>query len=267
MSDPAAQPVSGTAPKHAPKQDAGAGCVLLTEDRGAVRILRLNRPNKLNALNTVLTQALLDALLAADAEDGVRAIVLAGEGRGFCAGADLAEFKDLTPAQQHLVVRRAHLTCRTQSVMQKLGKPVVSAVHGVAVGGGAGLAIGCDMAVAGTDLRFGYPELKHHIVPALVMTGLQRQLGAKLAFELISLGRLLGAEEARAAGLFNRVVAPDGVLDEALGIAEAWAAASPAAMAAAKGLFYRVADLPYDAAMAAGRDVNARMRAFREPKP
>ena len=240
--------------------------VLLTEDRGAVRILRLNRPDKLNALDTALTQALLDALLAADADSGVRAIVLAGEGRGFCAGADLAEFKDLTSAHAARVSRRADLTCRTQSILQKLAKPVVSAVQGVAVGGGAGLAIGCDMAVAGSDLRFGYPELKHGIVPALVMTGLQRQLGAKLAFELISLGRLLGAEEARAAGLFNRVVPPDQVIAEALGIAEAWAAASPVAIAAAKALFHRVADLPYDAAMAAGRDVNALMRGFRDAK-
>ena len=238
--------------------------LLLTEDRGAVRILRLNRPDKLNALNTALTQALLDALEAADRDDTVRAIVLAGAGRGFCAGADLAEFKDLTPERQHLVARRADLTCRTQSILQKLSKPAVSAVHGAAVGGGAGLAIGCDMMVAGTDLKFGYPELKHHIVPALVMTGLQRQLGRKAAFELISLGRMLGAEEVLALGLANRVVAPDAVLDTALGIADAWAAANPLAMAAAKALFYRVADLPYDAAMAAGRDVNALMRGFRE---
>ncbi len=237
--------------------------LLLTEDRGAVRILRLNRPDKLNALNTALTQALLDALEAADRDEAVRAIVLAGEGRGFCAGADLAEFKDLTPERQHLVARRADLTCRTQSILQKLSKPVVSAVHGAAVGGGAGLAIGCDMMVAGTDLKFGYPELRHHIVPALVMTGLQRQLGRKAAFELISLGRMLSAGEAQALGLANRVVAPDAVLDTALEIAAAWAAANPLAMAAAKSLFYRVADLPYDAAMAAGRDVNALMRGFR----
>ena len=70
---------------------------LLTEDRGAVRILRLNRPDKLNALNTALTQALLDGLEAADRDESVRAVVLTGEGRGFCAGADLSEFKDLTP--------------------------------------------------------------------------------------------------------------------------------------------------------------------------
>ncbi len=238
--------------------------MLLTEDRGALRILRINRPDKLNALNTELTQALLDALEAADADESVRAIVLTGEGRGFCAGADLAEFKDLAPGRQPLVVKRADLTCRTQSILQKLSKPVVSAVRGVAVGGGAGLAIGCDMMVAGTDLKFGYPELKHSIVPALVMTGLQRQLGRKVAFELISLGRLLGAEEAHALGLVNRVVAPDAVLDTALEIAGAWAVANPLAMAAAKSLFYRVADLPYDAAMAAGRDVNALMRGFRE---
>ncbi len=237
--------------------------VLLVEDRGPVRILWLNRPDKLNALDTALTQALLDGLLAADADPAVRAIVLAGQGRGFCAGADLAEFKDLTPDQQHRVAARADLTCRTQSILQKLGKPVVSAVQGSAVGGGAGLAIGCDMMVAGADLRFGYPELKHHIVPALVMTGLQRHLGRKLAFELISLGRLLGAEEALSLGLANRVVPPADVLDAALGIAEAWAGANPMAMAAAKSLFYRVADLPYDAAMAAGRDVNALMRGFR----
>lgn len=237
--------------------------VLIVENQGPVRVLRMNRPDKLNALDTPLTQALCDALEAADADGAVRAIVLTGEGKGFCAGADLSEFKDLTPERQHLVLRRADLTCRTQSMLQKLSKPIVSAVRGVAVGGGAGLAIGCDMMVAGTDLRFGYPEVKHSIVPALVMTGLQRQIGRKAAFELFSLGRLLNAEEVRALGLLNRVVAPDAVLGTALEIAQAWAEANPLAMAAAKSLFYRVADLPHDAAMAAGRDVNALMRGFR----
>lgn len=237
---------------------------LIVEDRGPVRILRMNRPDKLNALNTELTQALLDGLLEADSTEGVRAIVLAGEGRAFCAGADLSEFKELTPERQHLVVTRADLTCRLQSQLQRSSKPIVSAVQGAALGGGAGLAIGCDMMVAASDLKFGYPELRHGIVPALVMTGLQRQLGRKAAFEMISLGRLIGAEEAKTLGLVNRIAAPSDILDVALEIAEAWAAANPRAMAAAKGLFYRVADLPFDAAMAAGRDVNALMRGFRE---
>lgn len=241
-----------------------ASPILISEDRGPVRILSLNRPDKLNALDTVLTQALHDALLAADADESVRAIVLTGSGRAFCAGADLSEFSTLTPANQDLVEKRADLTCRTQAMMQSLSKPVVSAVRGAAVGGGAGLAIGCDMMVAGTDLKFGYPELRHSIVPALVMTGLQRSLGRKAAFELVSLGRLIGAEEARILGLVNRIVPPEEIVEAALEIATQWAAAHPKAMAAVKTLYYRVADLPYDKAMAAGRTVNAQMRGFRE---
>lgn len=246
--------------------DAMPDRVLIAEDRGPVRILWMSRPEKLNALDTALTQALHDALTEADRSDEVRAIVLAGLGRAFCAGADLDEFSGLTPDRQDAVLRRADLTCRTQAMLQRLRKPVVSAVQGAAVGGGAGLAIGCDMMVAATDLRFGYPELKHSIVPALVMTGLQRSLGRKAAFELISLGRLIGAEECRALGLANRVAEPDRVLDVALEIAEAWSDANPRAMSAAKDLFYRVADLPYDAAMAAGRDTNALMRGFRDAR-
>jgi enoyl-CoA hydratase/carnithine racemase len=239
--------------------------VLLTENRGAVRILRLNRPEKMNALNTALTQALLDSLSAADSDRSVRAIMLCGAGRTFCAGADVSEFKELTPDQQDKVTARAELSCRTQSILQKLSKPVVAAVHGVAMGGGAGLAIGADMMVAAADgVRFGYPELKHSIVPALVMTGIVHNLGRKAAFELISLGRILNGAELVQFGLANRVVANDAMEAEALAIAEQWAAADHRALAAAKSLFYRVADLPYDAAMAAGRDVNALMRSFRE---
>ena len=238
--------------------------VLKVEDRGAVRILWLNRPDKLNALDTALTQALHDGLVAADQDEAVRAVVLAGMGRAFCAGADLSEFKELTPANQKGVVARADLTTRTQSLLQRIRKPIVSAVQGAAMGGGAGLAIGCDMTVVAKDLKFGYPEMRHSIVPAIVMTGLQRQLGRKIAFELISLGRILGAAEVESLGLANRVAEPAALLDVAMEIANAWAAAHPAAMAATKALFHRVADLPYDAAMAAGRDVNALMRGFRD---
>lgn len=255
--------MTGTA---TPTSNAAVGrddAVLLVEDHQAVRVLTLNRPAKLNALDTALTRALHDALAQADHDPAVRAVVLTGAGRGFCAGADLGEFTRLTPDDQELVLERAELTARTQKQLQQLSKPVVSAVRGVAVGGGAGLAIGADMLVVGDDLRFGYPELKHSIVPALVMTGLQRQLGRKLAFELISTGRLLGAAEAAAAGLVNRVVEPDGVLPAALEIATAWAGVEPRAMRAAKELFHRVADLPYEAAMRAGQDVNALMRGFR----
>ncbi|MFP5022853.1 enoyl-CoA hydratase/isomerase family protein [Pseudonocardia phyllosphaerae] len=241
--------------------------VLVVEDRpvghGVVRVLTLNRPAKLNALDTPLTRALCEAFDAADRDATVRALVLTGAGRGFCSGADLGEFAGLTPDEPGPVLERAALTATVQIRMQQLSVPVVSAVRGVAVGGGAGLAIGADMTVVGEDLRFGYPELTHSIVPALVMTGLVRQLGRKQAFELISTGRMLTAQEALGYGLVNQVVAPDEVLDAALAVAERWAAAEPRAIAAAKDLFYRVADLPTEAAMRAGQDVNALMRGFR----
>jgi enoyl-CoA hydratase/carnithine racemase len=123
------------------------------------------------------------------------------------------------------------------------------------------------MMVAASDLKLVYPELRHSIVPAIVMTGLQRQLGRKMAFELFSLGRALGADEARHLGLANRVVPVGEQLQAALEIAQGWSRAHPAAMAAAKSLFYRVADMPYDAAMEAGRQVNEAMRAFPERSP
>ncbi len=237
--------------------------VLLSEDRGAVRTLTMNRPDKRNALDTELTTALLHALEHAGADDAIGAVVLAGAGHGFCAGADLDEFRHLTPENQHLVTHRADLTCRLHMALQNLPKPVVSAAHGAAVGGGAGLAIGCDMMVASTDLKFGYPELRHSIVPAIVMTGLQRQVGRKLAFELISTGRFLTGQEMFNLGLANRLAGPGDVLETAIALAVACAEASRPAMQATKELFYRVADLPYAAAMAAGRDVNTIMRGFR----
>lgn len=237
--------------------------MLLTENHDAVRVLTLNRPDKLNALDTALTRALDTALDEAGRDPSVRAVVLTGAGRGFCAGADLNEFSSLTPDQPEAVLERAALTARLQTRMQQLPVPVVSAVRGAAVGGGAGLAIGADLVVAGSDLKFGYPELKHSIVPALVMTGLVRHLGRKLAFELVSTGRLLTAAEALSYGLVNQVVESAEIVPAALAVAQRWASVEPRALAAAKDLFYRVADLPTDAAMRAGQDVNALMRGFR----
>lgn len=240
------------------------GPVLETTDRGAVRILCLNRPDKLNALNTELTQALHDALVSADQDQSVRALVLTGSGRAFCAGADLSEFANLTPAQSHLVARRADLTARTQMLPQQISKPIVAVVQGAAVGGGAGLAVACDMVVAASNVKFGYPEIKHNIVPALVMTGIQRHLGRKLGFELISTGRFLGADELLRHGLANEIADEADALQRGIDIAQTWANYSPAALGAIKELFYRVADLPFESAMKAGRDVNQIMRGFRE---
>jgi enoyl-CoA hydratase len=237
---------------------------LLIEDRGAVRVLTMNRPDKRNALNQALTQALLDGLQAAEADESVRSIVLTGAGPAFCAGADLSEFKDLTPDNAPLVERRAELTMKLQGIFSQLSKPVVTAVNGAAMGGGAGLALAGDVALMASTAKLGYPEVKHGIVAAVVMANLVRNVGRKAAFELVAAGEPVDAERALALGLVNRVSAPDALMADALAFAEKFAAVVRPAMAATKQLFYRVVDLPFAQALAEGRDVNKRMRAFRK---
>ncbi len=237
---------------------------LLVEDRGAVRILTMNRPEKRNALNTALTRALLDALRAADADERVRVVVLTGAGQGFCAGADLAEFKDLVPEKQHLVEERAELTMQLHLAFPKMAKPVVTAINGAAMGGGAGLALAGDLAVMAESAKLGYPETKHGIVAAIVMANLVRQVGRKRAFELVALGEPLGAHDAREAGLVNRVFTDAELMPAALFVAEKLAGLKPEAMQATKRLFHEAADLPLEEALKRGRETNKRMRGFRK---
>lgn len=237
---------------------------LLIEDRGAVRLLTLNRPEKHNALNTALTQALVDALRAAEADPAVNAVVLTGAGKSFCAGADTTEFSALTPEDPTAVTRRADLTTALHLVFSQMSKPVISAVRGNALGGGAGLAIACDMVVMSETVKFGYPELKHGIVAAVVLANLVRQVGRKAAFELVAMADPIDGARAQALGIANRVAVDGEVLDIALQMAERLAGWSPIAMATTKRTFHRAADLSLGQALDVGRDANVMMRGFRK---
>jgi enoyl-CoA hydratase/carnithine racemase len=237
---------------------------LQIDDDSAVRVLTMNRPEKRNALNLSLSEALFDALREADKTENVRAMVLTGAGSAFCAGADLSEFAELTSAKLALVERRANITAKLHGVFSQLTKPVVSAINGAAMGGGAGLAVAGDIAVMSSTAKLGYPEVKHGIVAAVVMANLVRQAGRKAAFELVATGEAIDAARALELGLVNRVVAPEMLMDEAMQYARAMAAVAPQAMAATKRLFYRVAELSFDRALEAGREMNQRMRAFRK---
>ena len=238
--------------------------VLLTEDRGAVRILTMNRPEKRNALNTELTRTLLEALHRAEEDQPVSCVVLTGAGKGFCAGADLSEFKDLTPEKQHRVDERAELSMQLHLVFSKMAKPVVTAVNGAAMGGGAGLAIAGDLAVMALGATLGYPEVRHGIVAAIVMANLVRQVGRKTAFELVSLGEPIDAAKALSLGIVNRVVGEGEALGAAVSMAEKLSKIDAQALRATKALFHEVADLPLDEALRRGRESNKRMRAFRK---
>src|SRR5579862_3202035 len=171
---------------------------LLIDNDGAVRILTMNRPEKRNALNMALSQALLDALHEAERAPVVRAIVLTGAGPAFCAGADLSEFAALKSEHEALVERRTALTMKLHGVFSQLTKPVVTAINGAAMGGGAGLALAGDIAIMSTAAKLGYPEVKHGIVAAVVMANLVRHAGRKAAFELVATGEAVDATFARA---------------------------------------------------------------------
>jgi len=240
----------------------GTGSVVRIDNHGAVRVISMNRPDKLNALNTELLVALRDALAAADQEGGVRALVLTGEGRGFSAGADLSEFRgEQTADSLNRNALRSSLMSGLQVTLRTLAKPIVAAVHGAAVGGGAAFAICCDMVVVGTNLKFGYPELKHQLTPTGVTTSLLKQVGPKAAFEMISLGATFNADDVMRLGLANRAVAPEAVLPTAIEIATAWCESDPVQLAATKNMFYRMLELSFEEGLALGKDVSTAMRA------
>jgi enoyl-CoA hydratase/carnithine racemase len=238
--------------------------VVLRETRDGVQTLTLNRPDKLNALNFALTEGLVQALKEADADPSVRVVIVTGAGRGFCAGADTREFAVLTPDNQSLVERRAALTTELQGLVKQMSKPVIAAVNGYAMGGGSGLALSCDLALAGESARFGYPEVKHGIVAAIVMAGLVEHVGRKAAFDLVATGRTLGAHEAQQLGMVNRVVADVDLLDEARSLAQQIATHPVQAMQATKGIFHRVTELPFSEGLKIGQQLNTQMRAFRQ---
>jgi enoyl-CoA hydratase/carnithine racemase len=130
------------------------------------------------------------------------------------------------------------------------------------MGGGAGLAIGGDIAIISETARIGYPEVKRGIVAAVVMANLVRHVGRKAAFELVGTGEPVDAAHALVLGLVNRVAPPEKLMETALQFAQAMAAVAPQAMAATKKMFYLAAELPFEEALEAGRDINQRMRSL-----
>jgi len=141
---------------------------LLIDDRAAVRILTMNRPEKLNALNQALSQALYDALVAAERDPAIAAVVLTVPDGRFAPAPTFPSSRP-DPEDPRAVAARADLTVNLHLAFSKLSKPVLAAVRGYAMGGGCGLALACDLVIAGTSATFGYPEIKRGIVGAVVV--------------------------------------------------------------------------------------------------
>jgi len=225
--------------------------------QGGVLTATLNRPDKKNAIDTPMIDALLAALERADLDAAVRVVALRGAGADFCAGMDLQELlasADKTVEENRRAARRfGEIFLR----MRAVPKPVVALVQGRALAGGCGLATACDLVLAAESARFGYPEVQRGFVPAIVMTLLKRTVGEKVAFDLAATGRVLSAPEAAGLGLVSRVYEDSDFEEQVAEVLRALAASSASALALTKQQFYQLDGMRFEDGIRLGADVNA----------
>src|SRR5436309_4342470 len=233
---------------------------------GAVALVTLNRPEKRNALNDALIAALKDALRDADAREDVRAVVLTGAGADFCSGADLSALKKISEASVEENLEDARKLLELYALTRSVRVPVVAAVRGRALAGGCGLATACDIVLASSSARFGYPEVKIGFVPAMVMAILRRNVSEKRAFELITRGAEISAAEAERMGLVNHVYEDDAFESQVEKYVAEFERVSRSAVTLTKRLLYQMDGMSFDAALQAGADVNTIARTTEDCK-
>ncbi len=211
--------------------------VLAQTDARGVVTLTLNRPSAFNALSEGMLAALQAALERVAADPKARVVVLAGAGKAFCAGHDLKEMR-ADPSLAYY--QRLFAQCaQVMLTIQKLPVPVLARVHGIATAAGCQLVAMCDLAVASSDSRFAVSGINVGLFCSTPSVALSRNLSRKAAFEMLVTGDFIGAEEARAKGLINRVAAPDQLDAEVERLVASVVAKPQAAIATGKGLFYR----------------------------
>lgn len=234
--------------------------VLLASETGGVLTLSLNRPEKRNALNGALVESLSGALASAATREGVRVIVLRGEGPDFCAGADLEELETMADMGADASLADARRLGALLLQMRRHPRPIVAAVHGRALAGGCGLATACDILLAREGAELGYPEVHLGFVPAMVMAILRQKLTEGRAFELVALGHRITASEAFRIGLVNRVLPAESFPRDVDQYASELARRPPTALSLTKGLLYELADLSMSDGILRGAEVNVEAR-------
>jgi len=214
---------------------------ILTETRGRVGLVTLNRPKQLNALNDALMTELGDALLKFDSDESIGAIVLTGNDKAFAAGADIGAMASWS----YMDVYKTDYITRDWEALKRTRKPVIAAVAGFALGGGCEIALACDIVVAADTAKFGQPEIKIGAMPgAGGSQRLPRAVGKAKAMDMILTARMMDAQEAERAGLVSRVVPADKLLYEALAVANAICEFSGPAVMMAKEAVNRAFETP-----------------------
>jgi len=229
---------------------------IIHEARNNVAFITLNRPEKRNALNDRIISGLREAMVAAEADDQVRVVILRGAGKDFCAGADLAQLEKSAEASVLENLEGASRMADLFLTLRGLKKPVIAAVHGRALAGGAGLASACDLVIASRSAQFCYTEVKIGFVPAIVMSIARRNLGEKRAFEMLATGKTFTAEEAAEIGFINRVCDDDSFEAEVEKYAVEISRLSASALMLTKRLLYQIDSMNFEQAIRAGVDLN-----------
>jgi len=224
---------------------------------GAVALVTLNRPEKRNALNDTLIAALKRALRDADEREAVRVVVITGAGDDFSSGADLAALKKISQSSITENLEDAQSLMELFALIRRVRVPVVAAVRGRALAGGCGLATACDIVLAASSARFGYPEVKIGFVPAMVMAILRRNVSEKRAFELITRGADISAETAERIGLVNQVFDDATFESEVERYIAGFEKVSRSAVMLSKRLLYHMDGMTFDSALQSGVDTNA----------
>ena len=232
--------------------------VLAMEVDGAIAVLSLNRPNQANALNRELFVRLKEALDQLRRDDQVRVVVITGKGqKAFCAGIDLKERSK--KKKEEILIEREEVIRPFYLTLGDFPKPVIAAVNGPALGGGAELVLTCDIRVASDKAAFGQTEIKWGMIPSCgACQRLRLITGVGIAKEIILTGRVLSAGEAHQMGIFNRLVAEDQLMSEALALAGEIASNPPIAVKQAK----KVIDSGADISMALDLDFEASKACF-----
>ena len=229
---------------------------IIYQVNGAIARITLNRPEKKNALNDELIAGIKESLLKANQDDAVRVIVVSGAGSDFCSGADLASLQKIADGSLEENVNDARSLMELFTLMRLITVPVVAAVRGRALAGGCGLASACDLVLASSSAQFGYPEVKIGFVPAMVMAILRRNVSEKRAFELLTRGAVIGANEAQQFGLVNQVIADESFDEEVTAYVRGFEKMSKSAVALTKSLLYQIDGMAFGDALETGVDVN-----------
>ena len=236
---------------------------LIVEQHDAVTLIRLNRPEALNALNSALLLELGSVLDTAEADDSVRCLVLTGSERAFAAGADIKEMSEKSYAEMF----KSDFFGAAARRMEQFRKPIIAAVAGYALGGGCELAMLCDFIIAADTAKFGQPEINLGVMPGIGGTQrLTRFVGKSKAMDMILTARMMDAAEAERCGLVSRVVAADKLLEEALAAAAKIAAQSPLAVMMNKELVETAFETTLSAGVAVERRLFHSLFAFEDQK-